>query len=165
MYRSTPWVRAAAQVERMMRMFRPLLMSRTQTSREPSVVRPKALFDPTLPLAFQSLKGNRTSSRWVPRGLDGIGERRRLWMNAAVATSSMPQGARVQRHADYWLLCECWPPGSDTPHKAALAVPLGPSDKAMSPSETIPTSRLSRLITGRRRTFTSAIFAATSSSF
>jgi hypothetical protein len=45
-----------------------------------------------------------------------------------------------------------------------LAVEAALSPFARSPMETIPTRRFSRLTTGRRRTFTSLMFCAMSSS-
>src|SRR5215510_12733357 len=58
---------------------------------------------------------------------------------------------------------ECSPPGSDMPHKAVFAAPLGSSERAMSPIAMMPTRRLSRLTTGNRRTLREAMLAATSS--
>ena len=58
--------------------------------------------------------------------------------------------------------CECSPPGSQIPHKALPAL-AGPSVSAISPSERMPTRRLSRSSTGSRRTLMSAMFCATSS--
>src|SRR4051812_28675495 len=59
--------------------------------------------------------------------------------------------------------CECSPPGWEIPDNALLTVFASSSVHAMSPSETMPTRRLSWLTTGRRRTLMSAIFNATSS--
>src|SRR5262245_1803228 len=60
------------------------------------------------------------------------------------------------------LAWECMPPGSDMAHMASPAQ-SGLSVMAMSPSEMMPTRRLSRLSTGRRRTLMSAMLWATSS--
>ena len=57
---------------------------------------------------------------------------------------------------------ECWPPGCEIPATASPAFPAS-SVTAMSPSEMMPTRRLSRVSTGRRRTWMSAILRATSS--
>ena len=48
-------------------------------------------------------------------------------------------------------VCVCSPPGREIPHKASPA-PWPSVLRAMSPNERMPTRRLSRLRTGRRRT-------------
>src|SRR5437868_13043379 len=50
------------------------------------------------------------------------------------------------------ICCECSPPGSEMPHNALPTLPA-PSVRAMSASDKVPTSRLSRSSTGRRRTY------------
>jgi len=60
-------------------------------------------------------------------------------------------------------VCECLPPGSETCDTARPTV-MGCSLRARSANETMPTSRLSRLTTGSRRTWTCPMFRATSSS-
>jgi hypothetical protein len=52
------------------------------------------------------------------------------------------------RDPPVWL---CWPPGCEMPATASPALPAS-SVTAMSPSEMMPTSRFSRVSTGRRRT-------------
>ena len=86
---------------------------------------------------------------------DKVGQR---WRNRRPSeerhTATLTFRFRREPGYRYWL---CWPPGSDIPDSACPTA--GESCVlAMSPSETMPTSRLLRSTTGNRRTWISPMF-------
>ena len=89
------------------------------------------------------------------------------WARGAVYSEPreglIPGWILLMRDVRQCAVCECLPPGSETCDTARPTV-VGCSVRARSANETMPTSRLSRLTTGSRRTWTWPMFRATSSS-
>ncbi len=118
------------------------------------------------PKAFALLAYSQSAdpqSPWFADQTERFSARQWVELPFSEARPGREAGPRRPQRRDQCVDCEWAPPGVEMPHTALPAIVLL-SFCDRSPTETMPTRRLSRLSTGRRRTWFLPMLTATSSS-